>query len=150
MTFRRALLFAIACGVGGIGAASCGGKPPPMATQIASWANGGSFSDDDASLEADFPAIEAGFAGTNLRALKTACDGLGIDASTIYGNLPSPQPSLTNELNDALTGLEGDATACNALTSLTSDRANSLERSIVSHAAEYGRARKVIIADLRK
>jgi hypothetical protein len=144
---RRALLSIGLILSASLGIASCGGKPQSVAAQVRQWSAGAGFPDLDDALTADFPAVAAGLASGDLKALKTACAGLGIDESNVYDTLVTPSRALTNLLNTALDGLGDDASRCNALTADTPGSVAALRRSLRAHEAEYLRARTIIVDD---
>jgi hypothetical protein len=69
--------------------------------QVSDWANNTSLNSNDSYVIQDVDGIAAGIKGHNLAATHTACDGLGYDAGTAYGQLPAPDNQLTNDLNRA-------------------------------------------------
>lgn len=142
---RGLVAFAVVAAVG-IGSASCGGKPASISSQIEQWSAGAGFPALDQALVADFPALDAGMRGPNLKALKTACAGFAIDAGNIYNTLVTPSVSLTALLNTALTGFANDAQRCSALGSDTPRSSARLQSSLKSHEAEYARAERIIAA----
>jgi hypothetical protein len=145
-TVRGSLMVVLLAG-GGLGLASCGGgKPASMASQIKGWSVGAGFAELDQSLVADFPAVRAGVAGGDLKALKTACAGLTIDAGNIYDTLVTPDPSLTNALARSLTGLAGAGSTCNRLTVDTTASTGGLRRMLAVNETLYSKARSVILA----
>ncbi len=136
---------AVLVAVGG-GVTACGSGHATPAAKLEGWAKGAGFADLDSALTADFSALRAGFSSGDLRALKTACAGFAIDAGGIYDVLPTPDATLTAQLNTALTDFGSEAVRCNDLTSTAPAATASLRRAIARDEAIYDRARRTIDA----
>lgn len=141
----RILALTIACS--GVVLGSCGeGKPASISSQIRQWSNDAGFPDLDGALIADFPAVRAGIDAGNLKALKTACAGLSVDAASIYDTLVTPDHALTEALDRALTGLGNAGNTCTALGSATKRATATLRRQLETNEALYRNARSIVLA----
>ncbi len=92
--------------------ASACAATPDSASGLASWARQASYSSTVGLLRGDVRDIDAGIRLNKLRATHTACDGLGTDAASAIGQLPTPDHRLTTMLNGAYSGLINAAQAC--------------------------------------
>ncbi len=108
MTARRAADAAragaraiVVVAVAGLAFAACSGYSGSHAHRVAEWVSGSSLVTNDATIRADVQDIGRGIAARKLGATHTACDGLGADSGTAYGELPTPDQTLTTALNDA-------------------------------------------------
>jgi hypothetical protein len=143
----RALVLALVIVCSGVGLAACGGgEPASTSSQIRRWSTQWGFPALDRTLLADFPAVRAGIESGNLKALKTACAGLTIDAGKLYSTLVTPDRALTEALARALTGLADTGSTCSALRSVTKDSTAPLRRKLAANEARYRNARKVVLA----
>jgi hypothetical protein len=142
----RLLLSAVALAGASVGLVSCGGPPASMSAQIKQWSIGAGFADLDRVLEADFPEVNAGIKSGNLKALKTACAGLAIDAGSIYNTLLTPDHALNTALASALSGLANAGNICNALQSDAPSATTSLRHILAGNEALYAKERRIIIA----
>jgi hypothetical protein len=124
---------------------SCGG-PASLSSQIQAWSSEEGYPALDQALVADFPEVAAGLKSGQLKALKTACAGLQIDAGSVYSILVTPDRTLTNQMAASLTGLSNDAARCAALASDAPVATEALRRSLSSHEAAYDAARAFIAA----
>jgi hypothetical protein len=94
-------LAAVAIGAAGLGLSACSGYSGSHAHRVEQWVSGSDLVANDATIRADVQDIARGIRAHKLLATHTACDGLGADAGTAYGELPTPDETLTSELNDA-------------------------------------------------
>jgi len=81
--------------------AACTGYSGTLAHQVDEWASGASLTTNDGYVTSDISSIAVGIKQHQLTATHTACDGLGSDAGTADGELPTPDTRLTDDLNDA-------------------------------------------------
>ena len=70
----------------------------------------------NALVTTDVAEVRRGIAARLLVATHTACDGLGADAATAVGQLPTPDQRLTDELNRAYLTLAQAAQDCTEAT----------------------------------
>jgi hypothetical protein len=100
--------------------ASCAGYSGSRAHQVTQWAQGASLQSNDGLVAADVRGIASGIRLRELAATHTECDGLATDAATAYGELPTPDQKLTNDLNDAYLDYEHAAQDCSSARSFAS------------------------------
>lgn len=115
---RRALFLAALVLVALLAAACASTADTPAG--LRSWASSASYASNDSLLRTDLREITTGIRLGQLKATRTACDGLGYDASNAIGELPSPDHELTNELNDAYSTLVNAAQSCSTADSFSS------------------------------
>lgn len=96
---------------------TAGGSAPG---QLRSWQSGANYGQGQQLLASDLGDIATGLRSGPLAAVKTACDGLGVDAANAYGQLPTPDHSLTERLNSEYIDFENAAQACSTAPSLHS------------------------------
>ncbi|HWD23866.1 MAG TPA: hypothetical protein VG368_00215 [Acidimicrobiales bacterium] len=143
----RAGLVTLVIACFGLGLASCGGsKPASISSQIRQWSLNAGFPGLDSALVADFPAVRAGIDAGNLKALKTACAGLSIDAGSIYDTLVTPDHALSEALARALTGIADVGNTCTALRSVTKATTATLRRTLATNEALYRKERAIVLA----
>ncbi|HUY06327.1 MAG TPA: hypothetical protein VMU99_03590 [Acidimicrobiales bacterium] len=120
---------------------SCSSPPVSMRTKMQSWATQQNFVSDDASIRSDLVGIDAGIRLRDLAGLRTDCVGLSADADQIYSTLPSPDVTVTNELNVAFTKYWGPgAQLCYGARSFSSAKMATFERYLVLGRAIYAKA----------
>ena len=81
--------------------AGCTGYTGSKANQVRQWASTTSVSANDSLVTQDITAIEASLQAGRLKDVTSNCAGLVFDTGTAYGNLPTPDNTLTDELNVA-------------------------------------------------
>ena len=114
-------------------AAGCANHPATLAGQLRAWESGASYSSNQQLLSTDLGEIATGLRTGPLVAVHTACDGLGVDAGTAYGELPTPDQALTDDLNDWYLDLTNAAQDCSTAPSLHS-KATSRYEALVAKA----------------
>jgi len=122
--------------------AGCAGFTGNPAHQVAEWANGASLSTNDGYIVADVKDIDQGIASRQLIATHTACDGLGTDAGTAYGELPTPDSELTNELNNAYLDFTNAAQKCSDARSFAGTGFAAYEREIARAESAFNAANR--------
>lgn len=85
---------------------------PDTAAGLRSWITQSGYRSSVALLRADVAEIRRGIAAARLVETHTACDGLGSDAASAVGELPTPDHGLTLVLNAAYSTLLNGAEAC--------------------------------------
>lgn len=100
-------------------AAACGASADTPAA-LSGWAAGAGYRSSLRLLRTDVEEIATGISKGALAATRTACDGLGSDAATAIGQLPTPDHALTRELNAYYSGLVNAAQACSEARALDS------------------------------
>ena len=102
--------------------AGCTSYTGSKANQVRQWASLSSVSANDALVTADIAAIKKSFSEGKLKYVTSNCSGLVFDTGTAYGNLPTPDNTLTNELNVAYQDFVSAGSACAAVHELGSSR----------------------------
>lgn len=128
--------------VAGLVLASCSGYSGGIAHQVGQWASGADVTTNDGYITTDVGEIANGVKLAKLTATHTACDGLASDAGTAYGELPTPDSSLTSELNTAYLDFTAAAEDCSAASSFTGDRFRDYRREEALAAAALDRAER--------
>jgi len=100
----------------------CTGYSGSKAHQVAQWASQYSVISNDQNVLADVRAIKLSLAADKLRDVTSNCAGLVFDAGTAYQNLPTPDNTLTNELNDAYEDFANGGSSCAAAVNLRSGK----------------------------
>jgi hypothetical protein len=122
------------------GAAACGGGPTTLSGQLKSWAATATYSADAAQISEDLTALNNGLRERKFLALRTECEGFGVDVETLYGELPTPDLTITNELGSSLSNYYSAAEDCFYSSSFTSANFKKYERLLVSSGKTYRRA----------
>ena len=112
--------------------AGCTGYSGSVAHQVAQWASQYTVISNDQTVLQDVSAIERSLAAGQLKDVTSNCAGLVFDAGTAYQNLPTPDNTLTNELNAAYEDFANGGSACAAVANL--------------HSAKLSRALKTVKA----
>jgi hypothetical protein len=145
---RRSRLVA-AAGVVGVALAvsACGSGHPTAAARLRAWESGASYASDQGYISSDIREIAAGIRSGPLDALHTACDGLGVDAANAYGELPTPDQTLTDDLNDEYLAATNAAQSCSTANKLHGSR---VERylTLIARAERDRSAAKARIAQI--
>ncbi len=103
--------------------AGCGtGYSGSKANQVSQWASQYSVISNDQLVSSDVAAIRASVRAGKLKDVTSNCAGLAVDAGTAYGNLPTPDVTLTDELNNAYEDFASAAGQCAAAGSLDSPK----------------------------
>lgn len=142
---RAALLVALACS--GI-AAGCGtGYSGTKANQVSQWAAQYTVVSNDQLVVKDISAIKASLGAGELKYVTSNCAGLEVDAGTAYGNLPTPDTTLTDELNTAYEDFATAGGSCAAAGSLRSTRITGALRTIGAGLVALHKATRRLEAD---
>lgn len=121
-------------------ASGCGSPPVSTASAVSSWAQQTGLVGTNALLATDVAEVRRGIAARLLVATHTACDGLGADAATAVGQLPTPDQRLTDELNRAYLTLAQAAQDCSEVGSFAGAGFARFERGATSGMAWLRRA----------
>lgn len=127
--------------------AACSNMSGTTAQQVREWSNGAGYSADNAQLNSDLQSLAAGKRLRDLRGLRTACAGFGVDAATLQGELPTPDTAITDEINNAMTSFYNASLSCYAASSFSSSSFRTYERELASGVALYDKARKQLAHD---
>jgi len=115
----RAVIVALALG-GASSTAGCTGYSGPVANQVGQWASQYSVVSNDRTVVSDIDAIKLSLQAGRLKDLTSNCAGLVDDAGTAYGNLPTPDNTLTNELSTAYQDFANAGSSCATARSIDS------------------------------
>jgi hypothetical protein len=102
--------------------AGCTGYTGSKANQVRQWASTTSVSANDRLVSQDITAIRASLRAGRLKDVTSNCSGLVFDTGTAYGNLPTPDNTLTDELNVAYEDFANAGSSCAAVRNLRSGR----------------------------
>jgi hypothetical protein len=92
------------------------------ANQVRQWAAQSDVTYNNSILVQDVDHLQRSIAARDLKKITTNCDGLAYDTGTAYGNLPTPDNTLTNELNDAYQRFFAAGNGCSQAGSVDSPR----------------------------
>jgi len=102
--------------------AGCTSYTGSKANQVRQWASIALVSSNDKLIVQDIAAIRASLRARQFKDVTSNCSGLVFDTGTAYGNLPTPDNTLTNELNVAYQDFVSAGSACAAVHELGSSR----------------------------
>lgn len=112
-----------------------------LPARLRAWENGSSYSSDQHYISTDIGEIATGIRTGPVKAVRTACDGLGVDAANAYGELPTPDQSLTSDLNGEYLTATNAAQSCSAASSLRGGRIRRYLTLVVRVEADMRAAR---------
>jgi len=127
--------------------AGCTSYTGSKANQVRQWASLSSVSANDALVTADIAAIKKSFNEGRLKYVTSNCSGLVFDTGTAYGNLPTPDNTLTNELNVAYQDFVSAGSACAAVHELGSSRMTKALETIEVGLVSLDEASRRLAAD---
>ena len=128
--------------------AGCGtGYSGTKANQVAQWASQYSVVSNDQLVVDDASAIKASVSAGKLKDVTSNCAGLAVDAGTAYGNLPTPEVTLTDELNTAYEDFAAAGGQCAAATSLGSGKLTAALRTIAAGLVSLKAATRLLAAE---
>ncbi|HTW99915.1 MAG TPA: hypothetical protein VMD59_14120 [Acidimicrobiales bacterium] len=110
---------------------------------VAQWAKASSLGDNDAILVSDAAHLRTGTRLHELEGVKTACQALVEDASTADGQLPTPDETLTDELNNAYEDDYNAGVVCYGTSSFTSAKFRKFERLLAAGSSELATAERL-------
>ena len=119
--------------------AGCASYSGTAAQKVQQWVSQNSFVANHDQLVSDITLVDKAVKGGSAKVVRTICGGLASDAGTAYTTLPTPDPTLTNDLNDADTTLATAATSCSAVRSVSS---STMSKDIALFRAGIGDLRK--------
>lgn len=143
---RRAAAAALLVGVA-FAFASCNSGPTTLRGKLQQWASGASFSSDAAQINADLVNLRNGYREQKLLALRTACEGFSADAATLYGQLPTPDQTITDELGSSLNAFFGASVDCYQSKTFSSAKFRQYLKLMRSATATYRRALSQLASD---
>jgi hypothetical protein len=106
-------------------AAGCTGYSGTQAHQVSQWASQYTVVSNDQLVVSDISALRRSLAAKQLKDVTSNCAGLVTDAGTGYGNLPTPDNTLTNELGTAYQDFVNAGSLCASAGSLNSKKITS-------------------------
>jgi hypothetical protein len=127
--------------------AGCTSYTGTPAHQVSEWASIADVASNDQLVLQDIAAVRLSVKENKLKYLTSNCSGLVFDAGTAYGNLPSPDNTLTNELNVAYEDFVSAGSSCAAARDLHSQRVAAALSKIDAGAAVLGEATHLLAAD---
>jgi hypothetical protein len=110
--------------------------------QVQQWAAAAPYDADNAQIQSDLGDLANGLAEHQLQPLKTACEAFSIDVDTLYTTLPTPDTTVTDELNAALSTWGRAAEDCYGAPSFSSARFAKYRAELKSARAEYAKAQR--------
>jgi len=113
---------------------------PTLSGKLQVWAANANYPADAAQISEDLTELQNDLKGRQLPALRTACGGFGVDVEALYGELPTPDQTITDELGSSLDDFDTAARDCSDSASLTSAKLKSYERLMTSSDKTYQRA----------
>jgi hypothetical protein len=121
-------------------ATACSNGPATLSSQLKSWASTASYSADVAQISEDLIALRNGLDEHEFLQTRTECEGFGVDVETLYGELPTPDQTITNELGASLSSYYTASEDCYYSSSFTSAKFKTYERLMTSSGRTYLRA----------
>lgn len=92
--------------------ASCGRPTGSLSEQMKQWVESSGFDGIQASIRADAAQVRTERLQGHVRQAGLDCVALGTDASKLEGQLPTPSPALSNQLDSAYVNLIRYANPC--------------------------------------
>ena len=138
------LVTAVSASAALAGCTSYTGSP---AHQVVEWASTADVASNDQLVVQDVAAIRRSVKENKLKYLTSNCAGLVYDAGTAYGNLPTPDNTLTNELNVAYEDFVSAGSSCAAAHVLHSARIAAALEKISAGAAALAKATERLSGD---
>jgi hypothetical protein len=104
------------------------------------WASNATYSADVAQISEDLIGLRNGLAEHEFLQTRTECEGFGVDVETLYGELPTPDETITNELGASLSSYYTASEDCFFSKSFTSTKFKTYESLMSSAGKTYFRA----------
>ena len=142
---EAAVLVAVLLAV--VALAGCTSYTGSKANQVRQWASIALVSSNDNLVVLDIAAIKRSLRAKKFLDVTSNCSGLVYDTGTAYGNLPTPDNALTNELNVAYQDFASGGSTCAAAASLHSSRITSALATIGEGVVALDRATRRLAAD---
>jgi len=128
-------------------AAGCTGYSGTKANQVSQWASQYAVIANDQLVVNDVVAIRASVRAAQLKDVTSNCAGLAVDTGTAYGNLPTPDTTLTAELNVAYEGFASAAGDCAAAGSLSSSKITAALTKVKTALVSLERATRLLASE---
>lgn len=97
----KRVLILTCCVALSVALASCSSVSGTPSQKVSQWTTEVSLSSVDAQINTDLSFLKSADRSKNLRDIQTDCEGFPGDVEQLYETLPSPDTTLTNELNNA-------------------------------------------------
>jgi hypothetical protein len=133
-------LVAVTLGAVVFAATACSSGPTTFSGQMKSWASNATYSADVAQISEDLIGLRNGLAEHEFLQTRTECEGFGVDVETLYGELPTPDQTITDELGASLSSYYTASEDCFYSKSFTSAKFKTYERLMSSAGKTYFRA----------
>jgi len=117
------------------------------ANQVRQWASIALVTSNDNLVVQDIAAIKRSLRAKKFLDVTSNCSGLVFDTGTAYGNLPTPDNTLTNELNVAYEDFAAGGNSCAQAQSLHSRRVAAAMRKIAQGVVALDQATRRLAAD---
>jgi len=127
--------------------AGCASGPTSLAQQVAEWASSATVSANDSFVVKDVAAIQRSAGRGLLKDFTSNCAGLVYDSGVAYGNLPTPDNTLTNELNVAYEDFAAGGGTCAAAHGLHTRAVARAVHKIAEGVIALDRATRRLAAD---
>ncbi len=127
--------------------AGCTGYSGTQAHQVSQWASQYTVVSNDQTVLSDISAIKRSLRAGRLKDVTSNCAGLVTDAGTAYGNLPTPDGTLTDELNTAYEDFANAGSSCAEAGSLRSEKITAALREIAVGLVSLDEATRRLEAD---
>lgn len=135
---------AVAVLVAALSLAGCSPYSGTTAEKVQQWVRQNSFAANHDLLVTDLNDIVMAVKTGSPMTVRTICGGFAVDLGTAYETLPTPDPALTSDLNDADTTLVNAATSCSAVSSVSSPRMRSDLASFRAGLGDLRRAERLL------
>jgi len=142
---RAALVLTALGALGGL--SGCASYTGSHAHQVSEWASTASVVANDQLVTQDIAAIRLSVQKDLIKDVTSNCSGLVFDAGTGYGNLPTPDNTLTNELNVAYEDFANAGSSCAAARSVHSHVVVSALRTIETGVVALDKAARRLASD---
>ena len=126
------------------GCTSYSGSP---AHQVSEWASVADVSSNDQIVVQDIAAIRLSAHRDLIKDVTSNCAGLLVDSGTAYGNLPTPDNTLTNQLNVAYEDFASAGGSCSTVQSVHSAKFAAALKTIAAGVAALDKAERRLAAD---
>lgn len=117
------------------------------AHQVVEWASIATVTSNNQLVVQDIAAIRLSIKKDLIKDVTSNCAGLVFDSGTAYDNLPTPDNTLTDELNVAYVDFTNAGTSCAAATSVHSRRVTAALRTIAAGVVALDRANRRLAAE---
>jgi hypothetical protein len=136
---RGAARFLVAVTLGAVmlAAAACSSGPTTFSGQMKSWASNATYSADVAQISEDLIGLRNGFDEHEFVQTRTECEGFGVDVETLYGELPTPDQTITDALGASLSSYYRASEDCFYSSSFTSAKFKLYESLMRSAGKTY-------------